>query len=161
MEIAEKIAFPGFEELIYVCDSSSLINVSRNRNLRELGEFVNSHEGRIRIPGPVGKEIGKKGDDLKSWWFRNHMRLLTKLYMEREHELHEKISINYAKEPFPKEGKTYTRLSDADTYAIVIAIARHWMLVTDDESMKAVCRQKEYGAKYMSTNQFKKVIKAE
>ncbi len=161
MPISESLTFPGFEELIYVCDSSSLINVKITRNLRELREFAEHHNGRIRIPIPIGKEIGKWDDDLRAWWLRNQAVLGTKFYSGCEHRLHQEITVKYAKEPFHKEGKTYASLSDADTYAVVIAIARHWTLVTDEEAMKAVCRQDDYKANCISSTKFKKVISAE
>lgn len=158
MPISESLTFPGFEELIYVCDSSSLINVKIAGNLRDLREFAEHHNRRIRIPIPIGKEIGKRDDDLRAWWLRNQTILETKFYSGHEHRLHQEITVKYAKEPFRKEGKTYTSLSGADTYAVVVAIARHWTLVTDEYAMKAVCRQNDYKANYISSAQFKKVI---
>ncbi len=158
MTTGESLTFPGFEDLIYVCDTSALVNLKISRNVRELREFAYHYSGRVRIPQPIGKEVSRQDDDLRSWWLRNQALLIARFHLGREHELHQQIAIKYAREPFHKEGKTYARLSDADTYAAVIAIARHWTLVTDEESMKAVCRQNEYKANYISSSQFKKVI---
>jgi hypothetical protein len=157
--IGEIIPFEGFEELIYVCDTSALVNLRINGNISELRRFTDQHPGRIKVPQPIGKEISKKEDDLRYWWDRNKNILSTKFIKQIEHVLHEKIALNYAKRPFPKEGKTYPRVSDEDTYALVIAIARHWTLVTDENAMKAVCRQTEHNTKYIDSKKFTQLIK--
>jgi hypothetical protein len=160
LTVGEVLTLQGFEELIYVCDSSALVNLRINGDLSELRKFTDQHPGRIRVPQPIGKEISRKEDDLRSWWLRNQNVLSTKFIMQKEHKLHETIAVKYAKCPFPKEGKTYAHISDEDTYALVIAIARHWTLVTDENAMKAVCRQSEYNTKFMDSNKFTKLIKS-
>ncbi len=154
----EVLTFKGFEELIYVCDTSALVNVRISGNIGELRRFTDQHPGRIRVPQPIGKEISRREDDLRTWWDRNRDILSTKFIMQTEHVLHEKIALKYAKKPFPKEGKIFTRISDEDTYALVIAIVRHWTLVTDENAMKAVCRQKEHNTNYIDSKKFTKLI---
>jgi hypothetical protein len=159
LTLGEALAFKGFEELIYVFDSSALVNIKISGNLVELRRFTENHAGRVRVPLPIGKEISKREDDLRLWWRRNESILSTKFYQQKEHELHETIALKYANHPFPKEGKTYARISDEDTYALVIAIARHWTLVTDENAMQAVCRQAEHNAKYINSLIFTALIK--
>lgn len=160
MHRPELLTLPTFENLIYICDSSSLINIERNGNLRNLRGFAKHTNGRVRVPLPVGKEISRRGDDLRSWWLRNRSIVETRFIMGREHRLHEEVAIKYGKDPFSKEGKTFSHLSDADTYAVVSAIVKKWTLVTDDQGMQAVCRQPEHNTKYVDTKEFEKVIGA-
>lgn len=157
--VVEPLPFKGFEELIYICDSSSLINIQDTGNLRDMRQFSTLHPRRIRIPEPVGKEIGRQSDELRTWWINNKPILITRFLKNEEHVLHERIAIKYAKTPFNKEGKTYPRVSDADVYALVTAIVRHWTLVTDDEGMKAVCRQSDHNASSLTSNQFVQILK--